>query len=329
MRPTWEYWNVVGNPNVVEVFLRKGDPYSRVLVNVPAPRELIDSIVARHPTPDFVDGDYRAPSQEVCLTVKGRTVRGTITYPEVPGHYPAVLFIQGSGATDRDWNSKALPGTNGSAALLANQLARKGVVTLRYDKCGIGDNKLPEGGLSWTDYSNEQSAMLEHLAKFEYVDNRRVMVLGHSEGTMHAMRLCRELPAGLGVVGLILMAPPGRPLQEVIRAQLGPQFRKLPMSVVYSDETAREELERLDRGFESIRRGVPLTAEELRLGLAARKIYNKFFDPRARAFSRELLPFDPRVEIGRIPIPVLILCGGKDLQIHPVDDAQVLVEDLL
>jgi hypothetical protein len=61
-------------------------------------------------------------------------INGTLTRPHGEGPFPAVVFVAGSGPTDRDWNTPAVPGTNGSAALLAQALTASGYVTLRYDK---------------------------------------------------------------------------------------------------------------------------------------------------------------------------------------------------
>ena len=43
-------------------------------------------------------------------------------------------MIAGSGPTDRDWNAPFIPGTNGSAGLLAEALANAGFASIRYDK---------------------------------------------------------------------------------------------------------------------------------------------------------------------------------------------------
>lgn len=73
-------------------------------------------------------------SEEVNWKISETTVYGTITKPNDNSVYPAILFIAGSGPTDRDWNSPLMPGTNGSGRLLAESLASKGFITLRYDK---------------------------------------------------------------------------------------------------------------------------------------------------------------------------------------------------
>jgi hypothetical protein len=58
-------------------------------------------------------------SEEVTWPIGDTTVYATLTRPETGKNLPAVVFIAGSGPTDRNWNSPLLPGTNGSAGLLA------------------------------------------------------------------------------------------------------------------------------------------------------------------------------------------------------------------
>src|SRR5436305_15246668 len=75
---------------------------------------------------------------EVEWQVDSMTMRGTLVRPLGSGPFPAVVFIAGSGPTDRDWNSPLLPGSNGSARLIAEELARAGFASLRYDKRASG-----------------------------------------------------------------------------------------------------------------------------------------------------------------------------------------------
>ena len=77
-------------------------------------------------------------SLDVTWRLDTTTVYGTVVRPAGPGPFPAVVMVAGSGPTDRDWNSPLLPGSNGSARLLAEALARAGIASLRYDKRASG-----------------------------------------------------------------------------------------------------------------------------------------------------------------------------------------------
>jgi dienelactone hydrolase len=58
-------------------------------------------------------------------------MHGTLVRPDGDGPFPAIVFVAGSGPTDRDWCSPLLPGTNGSARLLAAVFAEAGIASLR------------------------------------------------------------------------------------------------------------------------------------------------------------------------------------------------------
>src|SRR5690348_9252598 len=87
------------------------------------------------PTPATVNV---AETAEVQWEVDSIAVRGTMVRPLGSGRFPAVVFVAGSGPTDRDWSSPLLPGTNGSARLIAEELSRAGFASLRYDKRASG-----------------------------------------------------------------------------------------------------------------------------------------------------------------------------------------------
>src|SRR5215467_9813964 len=86
----------------------------------------------------MTDQDSYGESSEVTWQLGETTVYGTVVRPVGPGPFPAVVMVAGSGPTDRDWNSPLLPGTNGSARLLAEALATAGFASLRYDKRASG-----------------------------------------------------------------------------------------------------------------------------------------------------------------------------------------------
>src|SRR5471032_1342334 len=79
-------------------------------------------------------------STEVTWELDGIAMHGTLVRPDGEGPFLSVVLVAGSGPTDRDWCSPLLPGTNGSARLLANAFATAGIASLRYDKRVTGPN---------------------------------------------------------------------------------------------------------------------------------------------------------------------------------------------
>ncbi len=63
---------------------------------------------------------------------------GTFAKPAGVARGPTVLILAGSGPTDRDGNAPALGLATNTYRLLAAELAKAGIRSLRYDKRGIG-----------------------------------------------------------------------------------------------------------------------------------------------------------------------------------------------
>ncbi|MDD1673834.1 MAG: alpha/beta hydrolase, partial [Methanomicrobiales archaeon] len=119
-------------------------------------------------------------------------VHATLTCPAGEGPFPAVIFVAGSGPTDRNWNTPLIPGTNGSGALLAEALTGTGFITLRYDKRASGPHA-PEnvkklvGRISVEGHVAELAGGVNLLLSREDVNMARIFVLTNSEGCVHAL----------------------------------------------------------------------------------------------------------------------------------------------
>jgi len=154
--------------------------------------------------------------EEVQITQKQGTLKGTLVLPPSQKQCPVVLLIAGSGPTDRNGNS-SLSGQNNSLKLLAEGLAEKGIATLRYDKRGIGESRFPalkESALTIEDYIQDASKWIYYLKK----DPRfySVIVLGHSEGSLIGATAARQCAAD----AFISVAGPGKSLQTILLEQL-------------------------------------------------------------------------------------------------------------
>ena len=75
----------------------------------------------------------RLNERSVVLNTSTGALKGKMVTPNQESGYPVVLIIPGSGPTDMDGNSAALPGKNNSLRYLAEGLAGKGIASLRYD----------------------------------------------------------------------------------------------------------------------------------------------------------------------------------------------------
>ncbi len=143
------------------------------------------------------------------------TVHGTLVRPDGPGPFPGVVLVAGSGPTDRDWNSPLLAGSNGSAHLLAEALARAGIASLRYDKRASGPHvretiPLLIGKMTMPSYADELAGAVRTLAEADGIRDDRLFGLGNSEGTLHVLHYQLGDPA-IPFAGWRLTGPPGAP----------------------------------------------------------------------------------------------------------------------
>jgi pimeloyl-ACP methyl ester carboxylesterase len=224
---------------------------------------------------------------------------GTLTMPtNYQGQIPVALIVAGSGPTDRNGNSAGpLRAQNNSNlyAILAWQLADLGIASVRYDKRVIGANlqKLDMASTTIDDFVADAIAGARRLV----ADRRfsRVVLIGHSEG---AELVLQAVNRGAPASGIVMMSGAGRPIMTVLREQLSKQLP--PEELVKWDSASARYL----RGEET---------GEILPGLRSLLL------PINRKFMQSWVKYDPAAEIARAKVPVLIVQGGRDIQVSEAD----------
>jgi hypothetical protein len=237
-------------------------------------------------------------------------VGASLTLPEGKGPFPAIIMVAGSGPTDRNWNTPLLPGSNGSAALLAQVLAAKGFVVLRYDKRASGPQAPANaarlaGRVSMQAHVDELAGGVRLLAGRQDVDAGRVFALTNSEGAIHVLNYQAEQGA-LPFAGLILTAPSARKAGALAHAQLAAQLQAVPGGA--------EQLAAYDQAMADFVAERPLQLDPI-LSEGMRNLILAITQPFNLPFARELWITDPLALLAAVTVPVLILIGKKDLQV--------------
>ncbi|MGM7700486.1 alpha/beta hydrolase [Pseudalkalibacillus sp. Hm43] len=240
--------------------------------------------------------------KEEFLTIETETGKlyGSLLTPETKEPSPIAIIIPGSGPTDRNGNSPALPGKNNSLKLLAEGLAEEGIASLRYDKRGAGKNAqaiMDEKDLRFDLFIKDAEMWIEKLNNDERFTD--IYVIGHSQGSLVGMVAAQNSEAD----AFISIAGAGRSIDEVLAEQL----QTLP-------DDLKKESEQI---LESLRKGETVAEVDQQL--------MNMFKPSVQPFLISWMKYEPTNEIQKLDIPALIINGTHDIQV-PKQDAEALAK---
>ncbi|MGH9920419.1 MAG: alpha/beta hydrolase family protein [Nitrososphaerales archaeon] len=257
--------------------------------------------------------------KEVSWKVLDIPIHGTITAPQDKDTHPAVILVAGSGPTDRNWCSPLLPGTNGSGKLLAEALARRGFVTLRYDKMASGPHvreNLPRfaGKGSMQTHLDELAGAVETLLFEGKADQDNLFALTNSEGAIHAVNYMLQTK-GTRFTGLVLTGAPGRAIGKVARSQLLAQGKSLPDLDVLAKH--------YDEAIAEFLAGRPMVLDPS-LPDGAKALLRSLENSNNLPFARELWAYSLPQYVARLDAPILVVIGKKDIQIDWKFDGKAL-----
>jgi pimeloyl-ACP methyl ester carboxylesterase len=206
---------------------------------------------------------------------------------------PIVVLVHGSGPHDRDETI----GPNKPFKDLAEDLAANGIATLRYEKRTYFAKQ------SFTPTSTEEDEVITDAiaaltAASKLPEAGSIFLLGHSLGGAMAPFIANRYGK---VDGIILMAAAAVPLDETIERQTAAQLNLAGMPQAEIDARVND----LKQKFADIRSG-KLTGSQPVFGAPA-------------AYWANLFQHDVPAELKKVTVPVLVLQGGKDIQVVKAD----------
>jgi hypothetical protein len=246
----------------------------------------------------------------------GAMLAGTLQLPlwselqKVPG----IVLVAGSGPTDRDGNNPLAPERTDVLKRIAELLAAAGIATLRYDKRGIGGStQRPRGTLedqerffAWDNFVGDVAAAHGELVKHDEIKSYATALLGHSEGGLLVLAATPSIGKNRPH-GMVLASTPGRPMREIVRAQVA--------------RGAPHLLEAVERTMTAIQAsghvpaGLPIELQAL-------------FPPYVGPYLQRMLAFDPAQALLGLDLACLLLQGAADRQVVPMEDVQPLIDAL-
>lgn len=319
-------WNLVGavwdlsvnaDATAAEGLLKQnGMEFPAKLSKLPAGEE-VDTTVNRPQTPkppfpyETSEVEFRSRADDAGLV-------GTICIPEGDGPHPAVVFITGSGAQDRDetiFDHKPF-------LVLADDLARHGIASLRYDDRGVGGSEGDISRATADTFAGDVLGAIALLKEMPSIDIDHIGLIGHSEGGIIAPLVASRSP---DVAFIVLMAGTGVPGGDVLKVQVraileasGVQPAEIARQLadqkktleLIHDAERRDELTEHVRG--ALKRQMPNLEEE-----ALDEMTQAQTAMVTSPWFVSFVDHDPRVALRRVTCPVLAINGSKDVQVVP------------
>lgn len=243
---------------------------------------------------------YAQTEKTVLLKTGTGDLEGTLMVSDSIHSKTVVLLIAGSGPTDRDGNNLGMK--NNSLKMLAIELYKKGIASLRYDKRGIGKSRNAgpkEADLRFENYVDDAKGWVHYL-KNELKFNK-ICVVGHSEGSLIGMLVSQDK----SVNKYVSIAGAGQSADKIIREQLKNQ----PPSLIIEVNSVLDEFVK--------GRTVENTPPELA----------SLFRSSVQPYMISWIKYNPQKEIAKLKIPVLIVQGTTDIQVG-LTDAHYLAKAL-
>ncbi len=236
--------------------------------------------------------------QEREVSVAG--LPGTLTLPAGTGPFPAIVLVHGSGPLDRNETI----GPNQPFRDLAHGLAAGRIAVLRYDKRTLARPADFADRMFTVDDETVDDAVaaVAWLRAEPSIDPRRVFLLGHSLGALMAPRIAQRAP---DLAGLVLLAAPARPLDEIVLEQIA-YIADLDGQRSPEEQQAIDATREAAAALHAALDGDGPAATPSLLGLPI-------------GYWRDLLDYDPVTTAAALPQPMLVLHGGRDYQVTLAD----------
>jgi pimeloyl-ACP methyl ester carboxylesterase len=283
------------NPNGPLVMVVAIDS-SGSLVSIRIPSQSLDVVRDDVSTATTRTLTHSNPGDEpVTIPASGFNLGATLTRPSnaTAARLPVVILLPGSGVGDRDGVAAGVP----TLGQLAGALADAGFIAVRFDKRGYGQSGGRAESATLNDFAEDAISVLKWLSARRDVDQKRIAVLGHSEGAWVALLAAAREKRFAAVVAIATPSVNGSELVLEQQRLVLDQMKASP-----ADRQAKVELQTkinsavvTGRGWE----GVPLDMK--------RQADTPWF--------QSLLTFDPAKVVKDVRQPMLFVHGELDKQV--------------
>jgi pimeloyl-ACP methyl ester carboxylesterase len=266
-------------------------------------------------------------TKEIEVPLSDGVISGTLAYPDQPGKFPLIILISGSGLQTRDENVAGFK----VFKEISNYLTRSDYAVFRYDDRGVGKSTVPDPTQStMEDLAQEVIAIMDRMRDEPMLLADRTVLLGHSQGGMVALEVAKQTRR---LEGLILMATPAFSGKRVLLQQIqrnlelvGQSHAQIDSSLqlqkdIYKaldDSASMGEVRKMyqQRIVDQLKRLPAKQREQVGdLETYAKQEVTRQLNRMQAPAMKSFLNYDPVSQLDQVEVPILVLQGGKDVQV--------------
>lgn len=272
------------------------------------------------PKPPF---SYNSDDVTFKNDTEGNLLAGTLATPKnFTKNQPILVMITGSGAQDR--NEEMFE--HKPFLVIADDLAKKGIATLRLDDRGIGGSEKGKEGATSEDFATDINSAVNYLVKNGY---KNIGLIGHSEGGMIAPMVA---DLNKNVKFLVLLAAPGIPILDLVLDQNKKlaEITNLPQAAIDDVLAIKSKTFSYAKNYK---------------GKDFKTDFTKYLEehfPKMTAQEREpyiaqmssewflyFIKFNPDDYLSKVKIPVLAVDGSLDMQVSAKENLAGIKKSLI
>lgn len=286
--------------------------------------------VARYQTPQ---PPYNYLIEDVTFFNESANIRlaGTLTLPKKKGKFPIAILISGSGPQNRDeevFGHKPF-------LVIADYLTARGIGVLRFDDRGIGNSEGNFGLATTGDFATDVESAIVYLRSRSDVNSSKIGLIGHSEGAVIAPMVAAKdkrikflvMLAGFGLSGDSILLKQQETIAQLLQvgeadivASLDLNRKLFNAIKDYPEpEAPKRELYALISSYYATH---PLP--NLPVGVTKDLFFKQQVDGITTPWMLGFIRLDPALFLKQIDCPVLVLNGGKDIQVDATENVQAI-----
>ena len=231
-------------------------------------------------------------SEEILIKNGAIELPGTLTFTEE--NSPLIIWVHGSGPVDRNGNQPAQNVKANYIKQFRDSINKKDIAFYSYDKRTANKNNSKLlANTKITDFAVDVEKVITYFKNEKHFS--KIILVGHSQGSLIAMMAAKEVDKYISIAGA------GEQIDETIIKQI--TKNNAPLGIA-----ARKQ-------FDTLRvKGKIKTVHPFLMS-----IFGKPNQP----FLYDWMQLNPKTEIKKLTIPILIINGDKDIQVS-IEDAKML-----